>query len=85
MEITIGSKTEVVADKKQLFVPEMTISEAVAMNPEASMVFAAFHLGGCSHCAVSEEETIEQVCMGYGIPQDEILAALNSLEPVKLG
>jgi len=82
MEISIGSKTTTIEDKKPLYNGEMTVGEAIGMHPGASMVFAAFHLGGCAHCAVSEEETIEQVCMGYGVPMDEVLQALNALEPV---
>jgi len=64
-------------DKK--FTKELTIGEAMRMHPRAAEVFMAFHLGGCSHCSISEEETIEQVSMGYGIPIEMILTALNGL------
>lgn len=61
------------------FHKDMTIGQALAMHPLAGQVFASFHLGGCAHCSISEEETIENVAMGYGIPLTMILDALNSL------
>ena len=42
-------------------------------------MFARFHLGGCSHCAISETETLEQVSEGYGIPLNMIMADLEKL------
>lgn len=63
----------------QKFTPDMTVGEAMKLHPRAQFVFASYHLGGCSHCAISEHETIEQVCYGYGIPPDELLDSLNSL------
>jgi hypothetical protein len=42
-------------------------------------VFARFHLGGCSHCAISEHETIEQVSEGYGIPLAMLMTELEQL------
>ncbi|MHB2015931.1 MAG: DUF1858 domain-containing protein [Candidatus Xenobia bacterium] len=61
------------------FTKEMTVGEALALHPEAGMVFASYHLGGCSHCAVSEDETLADVCFGYGLPVEDFLADLNSL------
>lgn len=58
---------------------DMTVGEAMKLHPKAQFVFASYHLGGCSHCAISEHETIEQVCYGYGIPPEELLDSLNSL------
>ncbi len=58
---------------------EMTVGEAMKVHPKAQFVFASYHLGGCSHCAISEHETIEQVCYGYGIPPEDLLESLNSL------
>ncbi|MCH7911162.1 MAG: DUF1858 domain-containing protein [Candidatus Hydrogenedentes bacterium] len=57
----------------------MTIVEAMAVHPQVAEVFAAFHLGGCSGCGVSEIETIGQVCMGYGIDVDLLLDVLDEL------
>lgn len=62
-----------------MFIKEMTVGEAMQMHPEAPMVFASYHLNGCSHCAVNEYETIEQVCEGYGVEVDLIIDSLNTL------
>lgn len=65
------------ADKE--FTLDMKVGEAMKLHPKAQFVFASYHLGGCSHCAISEHETIEQVCYGYGIPPEDLLESLNSL------
>lgn len=62
-----------------MFIKEMTVGEAMTLHPEAPLVFASYHLGGCGHCRVSEVETIEEVCEGYGIEVDILLDSLNSL------
>jgi hybrid cluster-associated redox disulfide protein len=67
------------AAKAPLFHADMTVGEAMQLHPRAREVFAGFHLGGCSHCAVSEFETIAQVCQGYGVPVDMLVGSLNSL------
>lgn len=61
------------------FVPQMTVEEALALHPSAKWVLAAYHIGGCSQCAMSEEETLEQVAAGYQLPLDHLLSDLNSL------
>jgi len=61
------------------FDPNMTVGEAMAIHPQVSEVFAAFHLGGCSSCGISEVETVGQVCMGYGIDVDILLEVLEQL------
>lgn len=64
----------------------LTVGAAMQMHPRAREVFAGFHLGGCAHCSISEFETIQQICEGYGVPAEMLLGALNSLaqmEPVK--
>jgi hypothetical protein len=53
------------------------------LHPRAREVFAGFHLGGCSHCGISEFETIAQVTEGYGVPMEMLLGALNSLLETK--
>jgi hybrid cluster-associated redox disulfide protein len=62
-----------------IFNAGMTIGEAMQLHPRAREVFAGFHLGGCSHCAISEFETIAQVCEGYGVPAEMLISSLNSL------
>ena len=42
-------------------------------------VLASFHLGGCSHCAVSDVDTLEGACQSYGIDQSALMGALNDL------
>jgi hybrid cluster-associated redox disulfide protein len=61
------------------FYREMTVGEAIALHPEAGLVFSSYHLGGCSHCSINEVETIEQVCQGYGIEVESLLESLNNL------
>ena len=61
------------------FLPTMTIAEAMGVHPRVSEVLASFHLGGCSHCAVSDVDTIEGACQTYGIDQRALMVALNGL------
>lgn len=63
----------------QKFHAEMSVGEAMTLHPEAALVFSSYHLGGCSHCSINELETIEQVCMGYGVPVENLLESLNGL------
>jgi hypothetical protein len=59
--------TELIVTEKR-FEPGMTVGEALSLQPNARWVFTSFHLGGCSRCAVSTEETLAQVAEGYGLP-----------------
>ncbi|MFP4499765.1 MAG: DUF1858 domain-containing protein [Candidatus Hydrogenedentota bacterium] len=61
------------------FRPDMPVAEAMALHPRVAEVFAAFHLGGCSHCGISQFETIEQVCMAYGVDVETMLEVLEGL------
>ena len=65
-------------EKKQ-FDLSMTISEAIAVHPRVAEVFAAFHLGGCAHCHISQVETLDQVCVAYGIDSDMLLEVLEDV------
>ena len=58
---------------------DMPVAEAMGLHPRVAEVFAAFHLGGCSHCGVAQFETIEQVCMGYGVDSEVLLEVLEGL------
>ena len=64
---------------KPHFYKEMTVGEAIAIHTEAGLVFSSYHLGGCSHCSINEVETIEQVCMGYGVEVETLIDSLNNL------
>ena len=61
------------------FDPDMTILEAMSVHEQVAEVFAAFHLGGCSNCGISEIETVGQVCMAYGVDVDMLLDVLEEL------
>jgi hybrid cluster-associated redox disulfide protein len=59
--------------------PTMKIADVIAIDPRSRDVFAQFHLGGCSSCAINEEHTIEQAAMSYGIDLHRLMAALTAL------
>ena len=61
------------------FTPEMTVDQAFQLHAGARRVFARFHLGGCSNCAISESHTIGAVSTDYGIPLEMLLGSLNAL------
>jgi hypothetical protein len=63
----------------QQFTPEMTVDEAFKLHAGARRVFARFHLGGCSNCAISESHTIGAISVDYGIPLPMLLESLNAL------
>jgi hypothetical protein len=61
------------------FTPDMTVDQAFKLHAGARRVFARFHLGGCSNCAISESHTIGAVSEDYGIPLPMLLESLNAL------
>jgi hybrid cluster-associated redox disulfide protein len=61
------------------FSKDMTVEQAFKTHAGAKRVFARFHLGGCSHCSISETETIAQVSEGYGIPLALLMTDLEKL------
>lgn len=63
----------------QRFTPEMTVDQAFELHAGARRVFARFHLGGCSNCAISETHTIAGISEDYGIPLPMLLDGLNAL------
>src|SRR5579871_176801 len=63
----------------QYFTPDMTVDQAFKMHAGARRVFARFHLGGCSNCAISETHTIGAISDDYGIPLPMLLESLNAL------
>ena len=66
-------------EQPRTFHLDMSIQEAMQVHPRVREVFAAFHLGGCAHCALGQFETIGQVCAGYGVDPDALLEVLESL------
>ena len=65
--------------REKYFDPNMPVAEAMGMHPRVAEVFAAFHLGGCSHCGISHYETIAQVCSAYGVDLEVLLEVLEGL------
>ena len=61
------------------FRTDMTVEQAFRQHAGARRVFAKFHLGGCSNCAISETETIAEVSEGYGIPLNLLMEELEKL------
>jgi hybrid cluster-associated redox disulfide protein len=61
------------------FEPGMTIADALQIHPRVAEILAAYHLGGCSNCAVSDVDTIEGACQTYGIDQNALMQTLNGL------
>lgn len=61
------------------FVPEMTVREALLAHPQAEQVLAAFHLGGCSHCAVEPDERLVDACQQHGVDVQTLVGNLNLL------
>lgn len=64
--------------------PDMTIAEALKLEPGVSKVMAAFHIGGCSSCSVSEHETIAEAAASYGVDIMELMNTLHRymMDPV---
>ena len=54
--------------------PKMTMGEIIDEYPSAKRVlFQKYHVGGCSSCGYSLEETLEEVC-GWGLLDCENLS-----------
>ena len=61
------------------FRADMTVGEILRAHPLAADVFASFRLANCRECESGETERLDSVCIAYGIPLAELLAALNRL------
>ena len=61
-----------------LVVGETSIA-IVCVSPHRAEAFAAYHIGGCAHCAIATEETLAEVAAGYELPLERMLADLNAL------
>jgi hypothetical protein len=61
------------------FEPQMTIAEITEMHPMATTVLASFHLGGCSSCAVSPNQTLAAAAQQHNINLPLLLGALKQL------
>ncbi len=65
--------------RDKYFFADMSVAEAMATHPRVAEVFAAFHLGGCGSCSISQVESIEQVCAAYGVDKAVLLEVLEGL------
>ena len=63
-----------------VFSKDMKIHDAINMHPDAQSVFASFHLGCCSACAIGKDETIEEGALSHEVDLDKLLDALNKLD-----
>ncbi len=80
-------KAEIRALREQLriqrggarFHEAMTVGAAMELDPRVVDVLGAFHIGGCSSCAVSPEDTLRYAAEGNGQSLDTVLQALNQL------
>ena len=68
-----------ITESSNKFHSEMTAGEVLRLHPEAGLVLASYHLGGCSHCGINEEHKLVDICSGYGVPLDALLDSLNAL------
>lgn len=82
---TLKLQVRALKGDEPLYQAEMTIGEAVALDPRASEVLGSFHIGGCSSCAVSPEDTLGQAATASGQPLETILQALNKLPTTEAG
>lgn len=62
--------------------PEMTMGTIVAAFPGARRaLFRRYHIGGCSQCAFSDDETLAQLCVrNGGIDAAEMASYLSEAE-----
>src|SRR5947208_6729115 len=60
--------------------PQTTMREVLEVYPGAQRaLFRRYHIGGCSSCAFSPEETIEQLCQrNGGLDVDEVLEHIKT-------
>ena len=59
----------------------MTFAQTVQAAEGAKAVLKSFHIGGCSHCAMPEDKTLNRICEDNGIPLDLLLQHLNQNKP----
>jgi hybrid cluster-associated redox disulfide protein len=76
---TNPTKVSTDASGSPRFRGDMTVGEALQVHPGVFDVFQMFHLGGCSHCGVSPDDTLDAVGRNNGIPVEALLEQLNAL------
>jgi len=68
---------------KAAFRPSMSVQESYALHPQAQEILAAYHMGGCSSCAVELDDTIGGVCTNAGVDTNQVISDLNALLAVQ--
>ena len=58
---------------------DLTVREVTLLHPQAAAVLAGFHLGGCSSCAVDDDDTLARICADNGVDLTTLLTNLNTL------
>jgi hybrid cluster-associated redox disulfide protein len=65
-----------------IFTKDMSIMEALQVDPRARAIFTAYGMG-CIGCMGVSMESIEDGAKMHGIDPEAILAELNKLSPVE--
>ena len=58
---------------------DMTIGQALALNPNAEVVVMGFGMH-CVSCFVSQMETIGEACEVHGVDVKQVLKELNNMK-----
>ncbi len=69
--------------KKIKFDQDMTIGQALMLNPNAEAVFMGFGMH-CVGCFVSQMETIGEACEVHGVDVKEVLKQLDNMPTDKV-
>ncbi len=73
-------RVEIMRNSGQLrFSPDLSVREAQLIHPQAEQILAGFHLGGCSSCAVSPDDSLAKICQDAGVGVDALVDNLNQL------
>lgn len=64
--------------EKIKFDQDMTIGQALALNPNAEVVFMGFGMH-CVGCFVSQMETIGEACEVHGVDVKDVLKELDNM------
>jgi hypothetical protein len=64
---------------EDLYHADMTIGQAIALDPHVAEILGAFHIGGCSSCTVNPDDTLAHAAISNGQEAEKVLLALNKL------
>lgn len=63
-------------DTSQRVTPDDSIEDLLARHPGAARVLVDYGMH-CVGCVIAPFETIAEACANYGVPTDELIAALD--------